>query len=104
MPSLDLRSSWIQGKMCLDPLWKSHLISFFTRHYDNKGISDLKARLDYSYHHARRKFEFSHQFVKKVYVNFTDFSDPMAKLFGQEIKNPNFHNVLHGGMNNPDKF
>ena len=44
------------------------------------------------------------KFVKKVYVNFTDFSDPMTKLFGQENKNLNFHIFLHGGINNPDKL
>ena len=28
-----------------------------------KGVSDLNARLDYSYHYARSFFEFSHLFV-----------------------------------------
>ena len=49
---------------------------------------DLKACLDNSYHHARSlwKFEFSR-----------------TVLFGQENKKSNFHNFLHGDMNNPDE-
>ena len=28
----------------------------------------------------------------------------MAKLYGQENKNSNFHNFLHGDINNPDEL
>ena len=45
----------------------------------------------------------SKQPLKKVNGKYTGFSILMAKLFGQENKNSNFHNFLHGDMNNPDK-
>ena len=46
----------------------------------------------------------SKQPLKKVKANYKGFSDPMDKLFGQEHKNSNFHNFLHGDINNPDNL
>ena len=41
---------------------------------------------------------------KANYYNYTGFSVLMAKLFGRENKNSNFHNFLNEGQNNPSSL
>ena len=41
---------------------------------------------------------------KRLSYNITGFSVLIAKLFGQENQNSDFHKFLYGDMNNTDEF